>query len=222
LKRIRKGITPEQTRRAVAMTRKAGIGVLASFVLGLPGETPETLRQTIDFADSLEVPYSLNLLTPYVGTEIRDRCQDWKIRIHSDEWRFYGQGHPLTSTPTVSRRQLSRAVNRYRAGVGQYLNELFERERRGILIPENAEELERHRHWNILRRLIGEEILERYGVLPVNHPGNEIRELALSIAHSLGMKLEEVQKHLEPLISEGRIGCTRESGGKIRWAWAPN
>ena len=68
LRKIRKGITPEQTRRAVEMTRKAGIGVLASFVLGLPGETPETLRQTIEFADSLRVPYSLNLLTPYVGT----------------------------------------------------------------------------------------------------------------------------------------------------------
>jgi anaerobic magnesium-protoporphyrin IX monomethyl ester cyclase len=222
LKRIRKGITPEQTRRAVEMTRKAGIGVLASFVLGLPGETPETLRQTVGFADSLEVPYSLNLLTPYVGTEIRDHSRDWGIRIHSDDWRLYGQGHALTSTPNVSRRQLSRAVNRYRAGIGQYLRELFEREERGALTRENADELERHRHWNFLRRLIGEEILERYGVLPANHSGKQIRALAGSIAHPLGMSLEEVQKHLDPHVREGRICPVEGSDGKIRWSWAPN
>jgi radical SAM superfamily enzyme YgiQ (UPF0313 family) len=222
LRKIRKGITPEQTRRAVEMTRKAGIGVLASFVLGLPGETPETLRQTIEFADSLRVPYSLNLLTPYVGTEIRDHSQDWRIRIHSDDWRLYGQGHPLTSTPTVSQRQLSRAVNRYRAGVGQYLQELFEREGRGTLTRENAEELQRHRHWNFLRRLIGEEILERYGVLPLTRSGNEIQELARCIAHPLEMNQEEVQKHLEPHIREGRICPAQEGNGKIRWIWSPN
>ncbi len=65
LKGIRKGIRPDQTRRAVDMARDAGIGVLASFILGLPGETPQTLRETLDFARSLRVPYSLNLLTPY-------------------------------------------------------------------------------------------------------------------------------------------------------------
>jgi radical SAM superfamily enzyme YgiQ (UPF0313 family) len=69
--KIRKG-SPRADCQAVEMTRDAGIGVLASFVLGLPGETPQTLQQTLEFAESLRVPYTLNLLTPYVGTEIRE------------------------------------------------------------------------------------------------------------------------------------------------------
>jgi radical SAM superfamily enzyme YgiQ (UPF0313 family) len=222
LKRIRKGITPEQTRRAVEMTRKAGIGVLASFVLGLPGETPETLRQTVEFADSLQVPYSLNLLTPYVGTEIRERSQEWGIQIQSDDWRLYGQGHPLTSTPGVNGKRLSRAVNRYRQGVRRYLEELLEREENSCLTRENAEELNRHRRWHFLRRLIGGEILECSDAFPLRRSTPDVNSLAKSIAPSLGMGIEEVEKHLESLARGGNICQTHCENGRLQWAWAEN
>jgi anaerobic magnesium-protoporphyrin IX monomethyl ester cyclase len=220
LKKIRKGITPEQTRRAVEMTREAGIGVLASFVLGLPGETPQTLRQTLDFAESLRVPYTLNLLTPYVGTEVREKAEEWGIRVLSHEWRDYGQGQPLTSTPAVTPWHLSRAVTKFRKGLRQYLQDLLEEERKGKLTRENAEMLERNRHWAFLRRLIGEQILENFGGTP---PGAEIKgieALARSIAPALGMTPEEVQKHLESHIREGQIVQIPAGGGSLRWAWA--
>ncbi|MBP1720487.1 MAG: hypothetical protein H6Q43_3925, partial [Deltaproteobacteria bacterium] len=222
LKRIRKGITPEQTRQAVEMTRKAGIGVLASFVLGLPGETPETLRQTVEFADSLQVPYSLNLLTPYVGTEVREDATAWGIRIHTDDWKFYGQGYPLTSTPTVTRRHLSKAVKKYQEGIRRYLQELLERGQKGTLTQKDTEELERHRHWDFLRKLIGEGILERHGVLPADMREDDITGLARSIARPLGMAREEVRRHLAPHVHEGHIRPIRVEGGKIRWDWASN
>lgn len=222
LKMIRKGITPEQTRQAVEMTRKAGIGVLASFVLGLPGETPETLKQTVEFADSLRVPYSLNLLTPYVGTEVREGAEEWGIRIHSDDWKFYGQGHPLTSTPTVTRRHLSRAANIYREGISRYLQELFEREKKGTLTEKDAEELERHRHWDFLRKLIGEDMLERHGVLPADMREDEMAGLTRSIGRLLGMPHEEARRRLTSLVREKHIRPIRVEGGKIRWNWSPN
>jgi len=222
LKKIRKGITPEQTRQAVEMTRKAGIGVLASFVLGLPGETPETLKQTVDFADSLQVPYSLNFLTPYVGTEVREGAEEWGIRIHTDDWKFYGQGHPLTSTPTLTRRHLSKAVKIYRDGIRRYLQELFGREEKGILAEKDGMELERHRHWGFLRRLIGEDVLERHGILPADMSADDIAGLSRSIAGPLGMSPEEVRRRLIPLVREKHIQSARMEGGKIRWDWSPN
>jgi len=220
LKRIRKGIAPEQTRRAVEMTREAGIGVLASFVLGLPGETPQTLQQTLDFAESLRVPYTLNLLTPYVGTEVREKAEEWGIRILSHEWRYYGQGQPLTSTPSVTPWHLSRAVGKYRQGLHQYLEDLLEQERKGTLNRENSGELERNRHWAFLRKLIGEQILENFeGTLPGSGM-NRVKDLARSIAPCLGMGWEEVWKHLESPIREGQIVLVPAVGGSFRWAWA--
>ena len=220
LRRIRKGITPEQTRRAVKMTREAGIGVLASFVLGLPGETPQTLRQTLEFADSLHVPYTLNLLTPYMGTEIRERSAEWGIRILSNDWRLYGQGFPLTTTPTVGPWHLSRAVGRYQRGIAQYLKDLLEGERKGVLSKQQVEELERHRHRNFLRRLIGEEILERYGNLLPDSGGNEVDFLSKSLAPILGMSVEEVKRHLGPLINDGHICPAPDTKSGFRWIWA--
>ena len=222
LEKIRKGITPEQTRRAVEMTKKAGIGVLASFVIGLPGETPGTLRQTVEFADSLKVPYSLNLLTPYVGTEIRECAEAWGVRIHSDDWKFYGQGHPLTSTPAVTRAQLRKTVQRYRQGVQQYLDDLLNGEKNGALSRESAQELDRHRHWDFLRKLIGGEILENQGILPADSREEDVSALARSLAAPLRMLPREAARHLTPLIRAGHIRPVRADGGKIRWSWSPS
>ncbi|MDO8956226.1 MAG: radical SAM protein [Deltaproteobacteria bacterium] len=220
LQHIRKGITPEQTRRAVEMARDAGIGVLASFVLGLPGETPQTLRQTLKFADSLRVPYSLNLLTPYVGTEIREQAAEWGIQILSSDWSLYGQGHPITATPTVKPWHLSRAVNNYRRGISQYLQDILEAEGRGRLGKEHRDELQRYRHWNFLRRLIGEEILERHG--NTLRESNGLKGPVKSIAPRLGMKIREVEKHLQPLIQEGNICLQPIAQDRVQWEWAEN
>ncbi len=222
LKRIRKGITPEQTRRAVEMTKEAGIGVLASFVIGLPGETPETLRQTVEFADSLKVPYSLNLLTPYVGTEIRECAKEWEIQIHTDDWKFYGQGHALTSTQNVTREQLKKTVGRYRQGVRRYLSDLLNREKNGSLSLENTDELGRHRHWDFLRKLIGGEILETNILLPAGTGEEDIAALAQSLALPLRRQPEEVNRHLTPLIRAGHIRPVRAEGSEVSWTWSPN
>jgi anaerobic magnesium-protoporphyrin IX monomethyl ester cyclase len=78
LKTIRKNVTLEQIRRALALCKKAGILSKGFFIVGHPGETPETLRATIDFA--LELPLndiSVNMLTPFPGTELYDRAAEF-------------------------------------------------------------------------------------------------------------------------------------------------
>jgi radical SAM superfamily enzyme YgiQ (UPF0313 family) len=222
LKKIRKGITPEQTRRAVEMTRKAGIGVLASFVLGLPGETPRTLRETLEFAESLQVPYTLNLLTPYVGTEVREKAEEWGIQVHSDDWRLYGQGDPLTSTPAITRWHLSRAVGKYRKGLRKYLDDLLEGEQEGTLPEKDLDKLKRSRHWAFLRRLIGEEILERFGGVLPGSGRSDTSELAKSLALPLGMTTGEVEKHLDPLVRGGNIRARHKENRKVQWGWVEN
>ncbi|OGQ01183.1 MAG: hypothetical protein A2Z51_11175 [Deltaproteobacteria bacterium RBG_19FT_COMBO_52_11] len=189
-------------------------------MLGLPGETPQTLRQTLEFADSLHVPYSLNLLTPYVGTEIRAKAAEWGIHILSSDWRLYGQGRPLTATSSVKPWHVMRAVNRYRRGVRQYLEDLLREERRGMLGATHAEELARHRHWSFLRRLIGEEILERYGNIAERSDGKGIDALARSLARPLRMPAAEVKLHVEPLLRDGHIYPAPASGGGRRWSWS--
>jgi radical SAM superfamily enzyme YgiQ (UPF0313 family) len=69
----RKRIDRERIREAFAACRAAGIRTLAHVILGLPGETPETLRETVDFVLALDPFYlSLNVMEAWKGTSFGD------------------------------------------------------------------------------------------------------------------------------------------------------
>ena len=55
LDNIKKGIRIEEAREFTANCKKLGITIHGTFILGLPGETPETIRETIEFAKALDV-----------------------------------------------------------------------------------------------------------------------------------------------------------------------
>jgi len=66
-----KKMTVEQMRNAVKLVKKVGIEIRGSFMLGLPGETPELARETIKFAIELDPDYAqFSLTTPYPGTQL--------------------------------------------------------------------------------------------------------------------------------------------------------
>jgi len=71
LEAIGKRITKEQVRRAVAWTARSGIRVKGYFMLGLPGDTEATMRQTINFAAELDLDDAMfSLTTPFPGTRL--------------------------------------------------------------------------------------------------------------------------------------------------------
>jgi anaerobic magnesium-protoporphyrin IX monomethyl ester cyclase len=76
LKSINKGITMDLVRRAVRLSRKAGIRVRGFFMLGLPGETEETMQETISFAKSLPLDVAVfHITTPLPGTELFEQAK---------------------------------------------------------------------------------------------------------------------------------------------------
>ncbi len=69
LRRARKGAYPDKVERALRWAKQAGIGNWGYFIIGLPGETEETIRQTIDFAKHLPLDLALfHIAAPYPGT----------------------------------------------------------------------------------------------------------------------------------------------------------
>jgi radical SAM superfamily enzyme YgiQ (UPF0313 family) len=69
LRRARKGIRPAQAEEALRWSREAGIRNWGYFIIGLPGETEETIRQTIRFSKALPLDIALfHVAAPYPGT----------------------------------------------------------------------------------------------------------------------------------------------------------
>jgi hopanoid biosynthesis associated radical SAM protein HpnJ len=75
LNRIKKGIKLDMAREFMQNCKKLGIKVHGTFIIGLPVETPETVRETIDFAKELD-PHTLqvSIAAPYPGTELYDQA----------------------------------------------------------------------------------------------------------------------------------------------------
>ncbi|MDP8245976.1 MAG: radical SAM protein [Candidatus Hinthialibacter antarcticus] len=72
LNSIEKDIEPERVRQTFALCRKLGIRTLAHFILGLPGETEDTAKGTIEFTQQLDPDFlSINVAAPRMGTDLR-------------------------------------------------------------------------------------------------------------------------------------------------------
>jgi len=69
LSRAHKGIDTEKARRALLWSKQAGINNWGYFIIGLPDETEESIRQTIAYAKSLPLDIALfHVAAPYPGT----------------------------------------------------------------------------------------------------------------------------------------------------------
>ena len=77
LNNIRKGVSLEGARKFAKAAAKAGVHIHATFILGLPGETRETMAETMEFAREID-PYSLqvSLAAPYPGTVLYDQARN--------------------------------------------------------------------------------------------------------------------------------------------------
>jgi len=71
LRRARKGITLEQVEQALRWSREAGIRNWGYFIIGLPGETEETIKETIRFSKRLPLDLALfHIAAPYPGSPL--------------------------------------------------------------------------------------------------------------------------------------------------------
>jgi radical SAM superfamily enzyme YgiQ (UPF0313 family) len=69
LRHAHKGAYPEKAEQALTWAHKAGIKNWGYFIIGLPGETEETIRETIDFSKKLPLDIALfHVAAPYPGT----------------------------------------------------------------------------------------------------------------------------------------------------------
>jgi hopanoid biosynthesis associated radical SAM protein HpnJ len=76
LKNIKKGVTRAQAEEFTRNCKKLGITIHGAFIMGLPGETRETIRKTIDYAKKLDLDsIQVSLASPYPGTEFYEQCR---------------------------------------------------------------------------------------------------------------------------------------------------
>jgi radical SAM superfamily enzyme YgiQ (UPF0313 family) len=119
LNAMNKGIKLNKTRLAYKTAHEVGLMTIANVVLGFPGETEQTARETINFVKELNPDdVGFYVATPYPGTPLYDqvRKNGW-LRV--TDFDKYDTAGPTFETPWLSMKKL--AEIRYKAYQEFYL-----------------------------------------------------------------------------------------------------
>ena len=133
LSNLKKGIATEEMKNFAALSRKAGISVHGCFVIGSPGETPDTVNKTIKFASELPIDTAqFSGLCAYPGTEFYSWCRengyiiarDWKEWVDERKEQRAIIDYPLLSCGAMN-KAVDRALYRFYLRPGYIFSQIM-------------------------------------------------------------------------------------------------
>ena len=207
------------------MCQRAGITPFASFILGLPGETPATIKETMDFGERLKhkgLAFGFHLLAPFPGTEIREKCDQYGIHILTSDWSQYHANRAIVETPEVNGRMLDEIVIEWENEYNQLLADIKERMQKKEASDEDAQQVINLERIVLIYDLMMKREVERNGFWA--HDGrpvstdDSLRKLADRISRSFDATPEMLYSTLGHARGEGNLTYTDENG-KLRWQW---
>lgn len=115
LRDIKKGITVEDIKQFARDAKRAGLLVLGDFIIGLPGETKETIAMTKELIKVTEPEIlQVSVASPFPGTEFYEWTRTNGYLITDDPGEYLDkQGHQksIISYPELSSEEIIRAVD---------------------------------------------------------------------------------------------------------------
>ena len=113
LKRYNKGLTTQKIKDTVRLCRKAGIRTVATFIIGLPGETEADCENTIRFAKNLGCDFaSFNVPVPRKMTHLRQDAKKNNWIIPEKQDMDQSGSDVLLNTPQISADRLKQLRDR--------------------------------------------------------------------------------------------------------------
>ena len=225
LKTIKKGITLKQVENAVDMCKRAGIMPFASFILGLPGETPQTIKKTMEFGNRLKklgLSFGFHLLAPFPGTEVREYSERYGIKILTDDWSQYHANRAIVETPAVDHHTLDKIVVKWEQEYDDYLADIKARMAKNEATKAEIGELENLERIVLLYDLMMKNIIEQKGFWP--HDGrpvsaqDNLKILTDRISYSVDAGPKMLFDALYHALKQGNLKYT-DLNGNIRWQW---
>jgi anaerobic magnesium-protoporphyrin IX monomethyl ester cyclase len=210
LDRIKKKITLEQAREAIKMTKEVGINVQATFILGLPGETRETLSRTLQFAQELGVFYGLHVLAPFPGTEVREKAEDYGLEIITSDWSKYDANRPVTKTEGCSPEDIISVLYRYYMGLRLTRDDLT-----GVNTGQAEIEKEKRKPplaWALLKG----DVIE--SICPIKLEKEPVEDLSVKIAQIVPYPQQQIYGSIKKWVEQGILKYDLKDG-RSSWRW---
>lgn len=220
LKRVKKGITLDQARAAVRYCKELGIGTHASFMVGLPGENHQTLRDSSKFADELDIYYGYHMLAPFPGTTVLEEIDQYDLEIITDDWDRYDANRAVVRTSALSSSEMDDFAIAFDKLQQKDWEDIKRRHRENRCTPYESLRVEGDRRMRLIFKLLSEDIIAEAGTFPRNEY-NPTSELAYKIASLTETENDFVHRTTQSLVDAGYLKF-ESSNGHISWFWTHN
>jgi radical SAM superfamily enzyme YgiQ (UPF0313 family) len=216
---VKKKSNLAKVKEAMRMSQDAGIVALASFIIGLPGETEATLRKTVEFARELHEEfgslYGFHILSPFPGTEVRDRAAEYGLEILTSDWRSYDANHVVSRTAGASPEAIQAVADEYDETMSRYLRYQDHLYATGQLSGFELKSYLRRRRQTFLWKLLLDEVVESLPPLR----GDPVAELKRHVIAETTSAPEVVEEEIDRVLRL-RALLPQESAEGVRYRWA--
>ncbi len=225
LRRIKKGITLDQVALAVQLCLDCGIAPHTSFILGLPGETTETLNQTLAFGTRLKdmgVNHGFHILAPFPGTDVRERIDEYDLQILSDDWRQYHANRAIIRTEGVRPETMDAIVIAGERQFDQWLDDIGRLRKEGRATDKEAWPLVRLEHTVVIYDMMMKRLIEKKGAWRAGQADDEAAHPLETLIRRVSGGLDHPQARIRAAIEfadERQYLACITADGWIRWSW---
>ncbi|MEW5736970.1 MAG: radical SAM protein [Thermodesulfobacteriota bacterium] len=221
LDRIKKAATLEQARVAVDICKQAGLLVHGSLIAGLPGETPRTLAESKEFAESLNISHGWHKLAPFPGTTVMDRVADYDLEILTRDWSLYDANHAIVRTRAVSPEDIDEYVADYDRTCARLWKELEDKMADGTATPMERLRIEGTHRLPLIYAILSGDLIEKFGEgIEDSDPAGSLGILAGRISRETGADPDMTRRTLAFFAEKNMIRFA-SGNGFPSWQWAP-
>ncbi len=224
LKRVKKRITLDQAREAVKICKDVGMKVFASFMIGLPGETHQTLQDTWDFAEELDIEYGYHFLAPFPGTTLWEEIDQFDLDILTDNWAKYDANRAIVRTTQLSQVDMEKFYNDFDQIVKQKYYDIEKRYKEGTCSDYDRLVIEGYQRMGLIFNLLSKDIIEEHASFTIENSSNDQIETMLLKKISSVMDKEispQFVDSMRNLINEGYLKYEKNKN-RIDWFWTHN
>ncbi len=223
LKRVRKGIKLEQSVNAVKMCKQSGMMPHASFMVGLPGETKDTLRETDDFARSLDILFGYHYLAPFPGTTLCEKANNYDLEILTRDWSKYDANDAIVRTSALSPQDIRDFVAIYDREMNGDWQQVLDNYKTGKNSPYDELRVQGHHRMNITFAILKEDLVEKLGFIDTASANGG----GLTLQGILSERMKKaivgdpklIENAINDFVSRGYLKATQSSHGYV-WRWA--
>ena len=187
-------------------------------MVGLPGETFETMKDSLALQKELEIESAYHFLSPFPGTEVREKIADYDLEILTNDWDEYNANRSIVRTSNLSPEDMDDFVRKAHGRVEKEWEALKKKYKEKTASPDEEMQVGGFYRMEMIFKLLSCDVIEENSAYPSDKT-TALKLLCKKIAALTDLDQMFVEFNMNDLIAKGYILVT-DSRGQTCFSWA--